>query len=400
MIIENKSLSRYMCIAPFFYCHVHMSDMNSIIALCSKGTPIWIAHASERQDQSNNNTIEICQTYTSEGYSCMTDDTVRNQFFKLGIQFIVDQQKRWNWLEIGCGASAILTKSVLSASLKTQITALEVNPFSATNARKVLKASCSEASRWNVLTTSSFDYVNKRNDCKTAVLFEIFGLIAGAEGVCACMHDLRSRDIVQSDAAMVPQRAASFYGPVQIDVAAVNTVSKQALYISKKLALMKRLDFERCLLSPTVGILDSYDFTDPNGSENSSLHSSFTIARDGYCHGFGVFVALATAGTAGACRRWPSSTFHADWSAGDLWCSSNTSDARYSTSWRNPVILLPEVLAVRKNDMFSVRSMVQIETMLPAYKLSYTIKRANKTISAGELSMTMNDMYPRFVRVQ
>jgi hypothetical protein len=78
------------------------------------------------------------------------------------------------------------------------------------------------------------------------VLFEIFGLVASSEGALISIADLRRRKLITAGAAMIPQRAATFFAPVQLDSAAV---SSPDLYLSPKLALVKRLDFDKCSLS-------------------------------------------------------------------------------------------------------------------------------------------------------
>jgi hypothetical protein len=78
-----------------------------------------------------------------------------------------------------------------------------------------------------------------------------------------------------------------------------------------------------------VGTLEDYDFSKPErcrpGAHTS--RSRLRIEREGLCHGFGMFVALAAPQPALA-ARWPQSKLHATWCHNDLWISSNASDGR------------------------------------------------------------------------
>jgi hypothetical protein len=78
-----------------------------------------------------------------------------------------------------------------------------------------------------------------------------------------------------------------------------------------------------------VGILEDYDFSKPERCRpgTHTVESRLRIDREGLCHGFGMFVALATPQPALA-ARWPRSKLHANWCHNDLWISSNASDDR------------------------------------------------------------------------
>jgi hypothetical protein len=80
-------------------------------------------------------TLSICAVYDVEGYGSMNQDTIRNKVYERAIK--ATSRKGANvWVDVGCGASACLTKMVLT--LHGQCVAIEANPISADTAMRVL----------------------------------------------------------------------------------------------------------------------------------------------------------------------------------------------------------------------------------------------------------------------
>lgn len=124
----------------------------------------------------------LCKDYEEEDFDAMDDDVSRNAAYVRAFQAVPSSQSRW--LEIGCGASATLTKLALHhgpASL--HITAFEVNHLSAAAAAETLSRSSERVSIVAGPSTRpellGSDEPSNRFD---VVLHEIFGTFASSEG--------------------------------------------------------------------------------------------------------------------------------------------------------------------------------------------------------------------------
>jgi hypothetical protein len=466
---------------------------------------IYFADADYDSSQSSTTADSICQGYSVESYASMNNDAVRNRFFDKAIAGAVARRGKLkqqfdgrgpvphHWLEIGCGGSALLTKRVLALDQNSTIEAFETNAQSAKEARRTLNADINLADRWQVRSLSSCaadaparsasssnnssssnsssssditDSSSKRRRksalpaAPQAAIFEIFGYIASAEGVVRAIADLRTRHRLPATAAVVPERAATFYAPVCLDAEALHghaIGASGSLYVSDKLLLLQRLDFSRCMASTAVGVFEALDFrgdaptvsdsphagsdsdsSSSSGSTSSESSSSsaatssvaaaaaaasttstatvFTVARSCTVHGLGMYVALAARGTAADVKRWAASEYNADWSAGELWTSSNISDGRYSSNWRNPVALFPEPLNLHAGDKLHCTVTTAVHSEEPQYSMVYSVEPAAKTARTtkiakaaaqskqqqrqGEISLSMSDLYPDFVKAR
>jgi hypothetical protein len=473
---------------------------------------IYFADADYDSSQSSTTADSICQGYSVESYASMNNDAVRNRFFDKAIAGAVARRGKLkqqfdgrgpvphHWLEIGCGGSALLTKRVLALDQNSTIEAFETNAQSAKEARRTLNADINLADRWQVRSLSSCaadaparsasssnnssssnsssssditDSSSKRRRksalpaAPQAAIFEIFGYIASAEGVVRAIADLRTRHRLPATAAVVPERAATFYAPVCLDAEALHghaIGASGSLYVSDKLLLLQRLDFSRCMASTAVGVFEALDFrgdaptvsdsphagsdsdsSNSSGSTSSDSSSSsstasavaeiaaittstatvFIVSRSCTVHGLGMYVALAARGTAADVKRWAASEYNADWSAGELWTSSNISDGRYSSNWRNPVALFSEPLNLHAGDTLHCTVTTAVHSEEPQYSMVYSVEpaaqaaktaRTTKTAKAaaqskqqqqqqqqqqhGEISLSMSDLYPDFVKAR
>jgi hypothetical protein len=446
---------------------------------------VYFADADYDSSQSSTTADSICQGYSVESYASMNNDAVRNRFFDKAIAGAVARRGKpkqqsngrgpvpHHWIEIGCGGSALLTQRVLALDQNSTIEAFETNAQSAGEARRTLNADINLADRWQVRSMSSCavdapsiansssssnnssssgditDSCSKKRRKSTlsaaphAAIFEIFGFIASAEGVVRAVADLRTRHRLPLTAAVVPERAATFYAPVCLDAEALHghaIGASGSLYVSDKLLLLQRLDFSRCMASTAVGVFEALDFggdvlnahsnsvssdsvSSDSGSTSSDSSSSsssavaatttstatlFTMARSCTVHGLGMYVALAARGKAADVKRWTASEYNADWSAGELWTSSNISDGRYSSNWRNPIALFPAPLNLQAGDKLHCTVTTAVHSEEPQYSIVYSVEPAAAAVAAiqteqqqqqqGEISLTMSDLYPDFVR--
>jgi hypothetical protein len=92
--------------------------------------------------------FRLCEAYDEEGYGLMEEDATRNEAYQRAIQgrdgvcplnlTAVPAAKK-NWLEIGCGGSAFLSRLVLDHHPEAHLTAFEINKKSAATSQKILR---------------------------------------------------------------------------------------------------------------------------------------------------------------------------------------------------------------------------------------------------------------------
>ena len=177
----------------------------------------------------------ICEGYTQEGYGSMIYDRARNKMYNEIIRTASKSSLAGRkWLEIGCGSKAFLTKMVLEADERSQITAIEVNKHSAAAARKELKQSdtglSSFRNRYQIVegmsteakVIASVKALNSDSGSTSsklsALLHEIFGFIASSEGVALALKEASksffSSSEQRSDLVVAPSLAATFFSPM------------------------------------------------------------------------------------------------------------------------------------------------------------------------------------------
>lgn len=354
------------------------STLDELLCMIARRTRIWYA-ASDSHGTSES----ICSSYDDEGYASMLQDSVRNRFFCETIK----HTRGANWLEVGPGAHALLTMMALTNSSLNTLVAIEANAASAAKARKVLK--CHQ----NFVVETGYSTTYQGPKPVDVVLSEIIGVIASSEGVCAVMNDLRRRGFVTRTTKLVPARAATFITPVQLGPVDINRGGD--VYISQKMLLLRGMNVERVSLANDVGVLESLDF---GGLVDDELtqHSTLVVTRTGKCHGFGMFIGIASPTP---CRRYTPSKLMTvrDWHSTDMWITSDCSDSHYASNWRNPVMILESPLHVVKCDILELTCTVHDATSVnPSYSLSYTLNG----VKQATLTLSYADLYPTFQKVE
>ena len=291
----------------------------------------------------------------------MNQDGARNRFFEQAIEAAARRRAAGPWLEIGCGASALLTTM---AARRVSVVAVEGNAESASHARRMLRQSGLGDEQARVVEGFSGTPVGEAAPF-SAVLFEIFGFIASAEGVVAALESARGAYRLDASARSIPSRALTRVVPVDVDADALAR-NTPTLYCSEKLLLAKRYPVDRDSLcsrdASGVGTFEDVDcaalLAAPPGEAAAAprtFTSDLVVARAGLLSGLALYVVLQ-AGCARP-RRWPASRFGDDQpprgAADDqpppvLWTSSNHADdaAAVSTNWLNPILLLPHAVRV------------------------------------------------------
>jgi len=212
---------------------------------------------------------KLIETYNTEGYSCMNLDTKRNKVYQAAIESLVREGKL-QWLEVGPGASALLTQMVLKAHDETHIVAVEGNSASADAAVRALKDRYGDrksALQWEVhrglvgtpAVASTLLDSGRTFQC---VLQEILGFFASSEGVAYVIHQLqasymRKMGVRAPPPVYVPSAAATFY---YLSLVKPEHVSHNTdLYVADQFMLVSRLKAHKVAALPLVdpGWLDA-----------------------------------------------------------------------------------------------------------------------------------------------
>lgn len=233
-----------------------------------------------------------------------------------------------------------------------------------------------------------------------ALVYEIIGMIASSEGIVAITKDLFDRGVL-TRTPIVPARAATFITPVCLRPRDLN---RQQAYISNAITLVRGLQIDATSLTfPHVGLMEDLDFTGnqlfQDGDDLQEHSSTLHVTRAGVCHGFALFIVLASAETVP--RRYMSSDIPTvkTWHGDNRWISTDASDQQYAGGWRNPVLLLQEFLEVHLNDLIVLKCQTKDATSIsPTYVVNWSHVRAEDVIAGGEIKLMYSDLYPTWQR--
>lgn len=368
-----------------------------------RGKKTWVSvmSSSKRQKGGKANTEKICEGYSSEGYESMNGDMLRNRLYRKAIHTCAKPSS--SWFEVGCGAAALLTRMVLERPC-TWLVAIDINSKSAEMARKILREDI-ELQRCEVVTGSSLDKevvgsvtqaCGKDRKEVDFVLHEVFGFFASSEGAPAIMHKLRKDySIIQKNTRFLPGKAATFFTPSCVEPQHVNA---DELYVSDKMILAKRLDFDACRLS-SDRVLEFYDFNAELALVQERRHA-FVVTRAGVLNSISCFIwvdfGVQEVRRAEKCEGFPfgDERFDAELETSSL--SSNFRNGSYASNWRNPVLGLPATVVVAEGDTIEVITKVDSRTTRPSY--TFTVRATTRVgeEKLGTVHLTFDDLYPNF----
>lgn len=219
----------------------------------------------------------LVETFDCEGYTSMNQDKVRNRVYQRAIEAAVAAGHH-RFLEIGPGASALLTKMVLSATppagaKKSQlpsVLAAEANPKSAEAASKALQGDPRLANRVKIYTGLSTDGAFVTLACKTkphSLLQEVFGFLASSEGVIQALAEME-KSVFHNTAHRpwnIPSLAASF--GVLTNVQKEHIMRNTELQLARKFMLARRLPFS------AGSVIEGKKHVQVSGASVAGLHA-------------------------------------------------------------------------------------------------------------------------------
>lgn len=398
-------------------------------------------NVSAQREGSSPTIKSICKSYDSEGYGAMSYDEVRNRFYRSAIAATQSQLTGDpEWLEVGCGARALLTRMVLDASPDNTILAFEVNSKSAASAARVLSEQRYCKDRWQII--NGFSTESRALPKVDALVHEVFGFLASSEGAGQVIPNARKRFLSRTG-IVVPGRAASFFCPLSLSASSVCVEKHSDLYVSKKLVLVKRLNFEQSQIATGFRALEYFDFNSNASDKKQRRQGSFVVTKDGLMNSLGLFLWVGhpkvplrnrpfqpkthnnnntrQAGPAAMTgdtpkgearvqgtdmrqrrtsprRRLPDTafpygdpTFPAAGALSSI--SSLSSDSCVAVNWLNPVVVLPHPCAVRKGDVVHVSTCVTLASDHPDYSFSIHVSREHEKVDVGTITLRYSDLY-------
>jgi hypothetical protein len=182
---------------------IELLNRRHSLALPSHSAPLALQPASE-SSQPPLNVWTLCNDYGEQDYASMDDDVHRNAAYMRAFAAVSPRHTRW--LEIGCGASATLTRLALSSAPSgTHITAFEVNTKSATAATaKLSRAGLADRATVVVGKSTEPELLPDPAEKFVAVIHEVFGIFASSEGCPQMLGHARSQYLPVSTLSTVP----------------------------------------------------------------------------------------------------------------------------------------------------------------------------------------------------
>ncbi|KAG5182879.1 hypothetical protein JKP88DRAFT_241188 [Tribonema minus] len=289
--------------------------MQALLDIAPRGCRVRVGEPDNDCDS-----LSLCTAYAHEGYSSMNFDSARNAYFKDAIAACHARR----WLEVGVGAHATLSRMVLDGAPQRTLTGVEVLASSAKSARRCLREYGKD--RFHIVETSSYDMEGGPFD---ALLCEVVGAIASAEGIVDVVDDLCARGILTPLCHVIPTRVETFFAPVSLTA---RDLKRGGLYVTTRFASVKPASFDDTTPTRDRGLLEQYDLY--TGTRTTAGLSAFTIHRECAVHGIGMYIVLD--GALSSCH--------------------GRDDA--GKNWRMPVALFDEVVNVRTGDVMNIASRV------------------------------------------
>lgn len=341
----------------------------------------------------------LCDDYGEQDYESMDDDVHRNAAYTRA--FAAVSPRRDRWLEIGCGASATLTRLALaSAPSGTTIAAFEVNPQSAAAATAQLRRA-GLAARATVVVGKSTqpELLADPAEKFAAVLHEVFGIFASSEGAPQMLGHARQQYLSgkHQKKGLIPSRCATFFTPCDLrpdSLDGCESLLCNSEGPQPKLLLAPAAPLDGIALCASSRAFEIYDCgaAMPLDTVQTKAHE-FVVAKDGELNCLGCFIWVdlglgepappsedndkededesgfkscfpfgdgSLPGGSGSKRRLNDFT--------SLCTEQTLRNSTYASNWQNPLLLLPTAACVRRGDRVCVTTVAAADTLTPSYR--------------------------------
>lgn len=340
----------------------------------------------------NETVVTMTTTYEGEGYASMNLDTVRNRFYK-GMLSSLKGEGDITIMDIGTGASALLTTFALKILPKAYVVAVEANKPHAKKARAVLKALANAGGRWKVIYNVVGPKTVHLLPETDYAIHELLGFLAGSEGVDNVITPIMKKDIVGYS---LPQYAASYCYPVTLNESALKDVIR--IKFGTKTMLMSKFPKQRTIMSSNCEPFEflGLDCTPDQGSVNCMNNSwtdhSFDINKTGVVHGLGTFLWVGTdrpgIPSRLTCRtNYPYNSALSYTTDITSSISSASDDESMASNWQNLVVVFPEPIKVRAGQELIIKTKSKTNTLRPYYQF---------VVGPQKITLRLDELYPDF----
>jgi hypothetical protein len=353
------------------------------------------AAAAQRPDAPTTDPRAICERYTDETYAKMRDDNERTAAYAAAIARAAPGR---TCLDVGTGALALLALLAARAGAR-HVYAIEANSQAASAAREAV-AAAGLAERVTVVEGYSTDVTLP--EPVDLLLHEIFGEVAGAEGVVFAIADAARRHlapIADNDGSRasarplsVPARARSLLAPAEFPTADYFASLPHPMLAAPGATALKLPSLPRTLLLADAAPFETLEFTQAAPLAEHDAQLSFVAARDGELRGFVVHIELdmsdhgdgAAEGGGGEGRAEGSGGAAEGGSEGGGGAAESgvtpardpdVSSARVGSHWPNVFLMLPEPTPVAAGDRIVVRAKARLASETPSYHFDVALLR-------------------------
>jgi hypothetical protein len=365
----------------------------------SKG--VWTNIVPTNKDPEYSRLAHVVETYTKEGYSCMTNDHIRNQAYQSGILTVLSDfgphtRKQIHVTEIGPGADACLIKMVQQAQKNIQYVGIEGNKKSAEKCTKLLKSLGFNNQEYKIIHSMSDNPSKELTSIyqhTDILLHELVGFIASREGLIRILADICKRNNNRLP-RMIPSTIGTFFTPTYVDTTTFRTSVKsfvQGVMRIKdfpNIILMQPFcfhDIQTAPLWPSCGTLEFFDFS-PSEEGDVSIEisepvcnsSSFQIEQETKINSLTCFIHVGFEKQIRSARQSRTSFEERKFelnSQPDIGekvkstqCSFSTCSSLPPTSngWPNTIFLFPEFVLL-PGTIFHVTTSVDFRHDIPKY---------------------------------
>lgn len=335
----------------------------------------------------------ICDRYTDDIYEKMKNDNERTAAYEAAITKAAPGRV---CLDVGTGALALLALVAARAGAK-HVYAVEANMEAAQAARAAV-AEAGMAERVTILDGYSTDVTLP--EPVDLLMHEIFGEIAGAEGVVAAIADATKRHMRPSALAIdgaspstaasatlsVPGRARSLVAPAEFPTREYFSSLPFPMIAAPGATALKLPNLPRDLLLAPAATFEELDFTAlaPAVAHDHTL--AFVAARDGALRGLLVHIELEMlpqlrehaaggGGKDGGSGDDDDISGAADEGASDGGGDGiDVSSARTGSHWPNVFLMLPDPVDIAAGQRVVVDTSARLGSEHPSYSFSVALE--------------------------
>lgn len=238
----------------------------------------------------------------------MNHDIVRNRFFSREIAHVLTTSKSTKIFEVGPGASAVLTKMVLSIP-NTMVCAVEAVHSSVVSSRRCLREFGDRYECFEGLVGDAAPLSWYRRRFQT-LLLETMGHIASCEGLVAIVQKCAAYQFLSSVDCVIPRFVETWAVPVDLSN---HKVRMECL--GSSFSLIHKFPFPSTQISDTHALVERYDLLNilrnPHSTFSQTHETKWTFAKGQKMDGIALYIRFRgesrtpwTGSFEGSCSNW------------------------------------------------------------------------------------------------